>query len=251
MRLPFRRASCVTRNSASSRGSYLSFTQRSLFVAGLLIGLLALAAPVLADHIGPHRTVPSFVWKRLACHYQAVHDPPGPGFFGCTLDLYEPPGGLCASTGSVVGLFNPAVCSGWPGSCDSLPCDISLSDSVQGCSPGDAGCELVEETTTYPPATIAAHLQNCTLSDGWCITPPTLHLAGAEPVSGETILTIEGTRNGVHFACSGAVCDVPLLEGDNAFTFWARSSFGDTSEMGTLSAQVDTLGPSVSIPDSW
>ena len=64
----FRRACLATRSSPSFRGSYFSFTQQSLFAAGLLIGLLAIAAPALADHIGPHRTVPNFVWERLACH---------------------------------------------------------------------------------------------------------------------------------------------------------------------------------------
>jgi hypothetical protein len=37
-----------------------------------MIGLLGIVGPALAGHIGPHRTVSTFAWKRLACHYQAV-----------------------------------------------------------------------------------------------------------------------------------------------------------------------------------
>jgi hypothetical protein len=137
--------------------------------------------------------VPTGVRKRLACHYEAVHDPPGPGFFGCTLDLYEPPNGACASTGSVADHFKPAVCLGWPGDCTTLPCDISPAETIKSCSAGDPGSDLVQEMTTYPRATIASELWNCTLSDGSCITSPTLHLVGTERLRGETILLLQGT----------------------------------------------------------
>jgi type II secretory pathway pseudopilin PulG len=43
----------------------------------------------------------------------------------------------------------------------------------------------------------------------------------------------------------GASCDVPLLEGENNFTFWALSSWGDSSRMGSLSARVDTRPPQI------
>jgi len=42
-----------------------------------------------------------------------------------------------------------------------------------------------------------------------------------------------------------ASCDVPLLEGENNFTFWALSSWGDSSRMGSLSARVDTRPPQI------
>jgi hypothetical protein len=39
---------------------------------------------------------------------------------------------------------------------------------------------------------------------------------------------------------------VPLLEGQNDFTFWALSSWGDSSLMGTASGKVDTQPPTIS-----
>jgi hypothetical protein len=110
---------------------------------------------------------------------------------------------------------------------------------------------MEEQTVLLPEATIAGVLQSCSLVDGWCTSSPTLHLSAVEPVAGESISLIEGTRNGEPFACSGVVCDVPLLEGSNTFTFWALSTWGDSSQMGTFSALVDSLGPTLSIPDSW
>lgn len=107
----------------------------------------------------------------------------------------------------------------------------------------NSGCtewwEEQEVTITLPEATISADLQNCGLVDGWCTNSPTLQLTGSEPVDGEVITLIEGTRNGETFACTGNSCAVPGLEGDNSFTFWAHSSWGDTSQMGSLSAKVD------------
>ena len=97
----------------------------------------------------------------------------------------------------------------------------------------------------------SAHLQGCNLQDGWCTTSPSLHLTAAEPVAGQSITIIEGTRNGEPFACPGAVCDVPLLQGGNDFTYWALSTWGDSSQMGTYSARVDSVGPTIDIPDTW
>lgn len=78
-------------------------------------------------------------------------------------------------------------------------------------------------------------------------TLPTLSLNGSEPLAGYNILAIEGSLNGQTFACSGSACDVPLNEGNNDFTFWALSSYGDSSEMGTLSVKVDTVSPNVGL----
>jgi hypothetical protein len=90
-------------------------------------------------------------------------------------------------------------------------------------------------------------LQNCTLQNGWCVTVPQLDLTASEPLSGYDILTIEGTLNGQTFACPYANCSVTLNEGDNDFAFWALSSWGDSSTMGTLSAKVDSISPGVGL----
>ncbi|MEW6569511.1 MAG: hypothetical protein AB1449_15375 [Chloroflexota bacterium] len=65
--------------------------------------------PALADYLGPNRTVTTWVWRRLRCHYQATYDPPGPGWWGCRLDLYEPPDGSCAPMSPATLLPRPAV----------------------------------------------------------------------------------------------------------------------------------------------
>jgi len=106
--------------------------------------------------------------------------------------------------------------------------------------------EVVETITYLPEATIQETLLNCNLQNGWCSTAATLHLEGTEPLAGENILAIEGTLNGETFACQGSICDVPLDSGNNNFTFWALSSYGDSSQMGILSAQVDALPPEIS-----
>lgn len=64
-------------------------------------------------------------------------------------------------------------------------------------------------------------------------------------MAGYQITLIEGTRNGETFACNGTSCDIPLLEGENAFTFWALSSWGDSSRMGSLTVRVDTRPPQI------
>lgn len=119
----------------------------------------------------------------------------------------------------------------------------------------NSGCtewrEEQEVTITLPEATIDSVLENCHPVNGWCTNSPTVSLTGSEPVDGEMITLIEGTRNGETFACPGDSCDVPGLEGENSFTFWAHSSWGDTSQMGTLSFKVDSEGPFIGIPDSW
>ncbi|MCF6278090.1 MAG: hypothetical protein L3J16_04985 [Anaerolineales bacterium] len=105
--------------------------------------------------------------------------------------------------------------------------------------------KVVEVVDNLPEATIAGTLQNCNEHNGWCTNAATLHLAGAEPLAGESILALEGTRNGEAFLCQSDSCDIPLVAGTNDFTFWALSSYGDSSRMGTLSAKVDAIAPEI------
>lgn len=216
------------------------------FIVFLIAAFLTL--PALAEHIGPHRTVSTFVWERLACHYEAVYDPPGAGWYGCTLDLFGPPDSTCDSTSSVKSYFNSAAC-GWPAgfSCETLPCDISRTGGIQSCSEGNEGCRAVEKQFNLPQAGIIGSVA-CSVpgSGGWCRGGAELALSGSEPLAGYVILTLEGTRNGEIFACPGAACSVPLNEGTNGFTFWARSSYGDTSSMGSADGKLDSAAPTIS-----
>ena len=142
--------------------------------------------------------------------------------------------------------------------------DWDCSHGDRGCSSGGGACNeandgarscnreegVREETVTYDPATIAGTV-NCTLVKGWCngASVPELALSASEPVAGQSILLIEGTRNGESFACqNGEVnCSVQLLEGENSFNFWALSSWGDSSLMGNQTARVDTVPPEVGL----
>ena len=60
MQRPFRRASRASPQTPTHRGPYLKFTKQSLFFAGVLIGLLAMAAPALAHYFGPDRVTIGF-----------------------------------------------------------------------------------------------------------------------------------------------------------------------------------------------
>jgi len=85
--------------------------KRFLLIAGIAAGLLAVAIPALADYLGPDRSVSTWTMERLVCDYQAVYDPPGGGYYGCGLTLYEPPDGTCES--NVDAYFTSSAC-GWP-----------------------------------------------------------------------------------------------------------------------------------------
>jgi len=115
------------------------------------------------------------------------------------------------------------------------------------CSAGQTGCRSVAQTVTHPPATISGNI-NCpqTGDNGDCTAAASLSLSGNEPLSGYHITNLEGTRNGDAFLCEGSSCTISLLEGANAFTFWALSDWGDSSEMGSANRAVDTRSPSVS-----
>ena len=218
----------------------------------VLLGLLVVV-PVLADYIGPDRTETVYVNRRKRCHYVAVHDPAGPGYDSCTLNLYVPPNDGCPS--NVSGYFsnNPHSCgSGWPSdwpSCCNDPgtsCSITPSSSIVSCTAGDTGCRSVAQTVTHDPATISGNI-NCpqTGDNGDCTAAASLSLSGNEPLSGYHITDLEGTRNGDAFLCEGSSCTISLVEGANAFTFWALSDWGDSSEMGSANRGVDTRPPSV------
>lgn len=72
-----------------------------------------------------------------------------------------------------------------------------------------------------------------------CETLPKLHLMAVEPLPNEHIIAIQGTIGNDYFSCSGDECIVPLpATGVNGVgvTFWADSSFGDSTE--TFTAQI-------------
>jgi len=227
-----------------------SVPRRSLAGLAFILALgllLVFAVPALADYLGPNRTVSVWQWERLQCHYEAVYDPPDGPWVGCTLELYASPDSGCPSTSSVAGYFTPSAC-GWAQAwCQTEGCDISVSSSTVGCSEGEPGCTAVEHFTTLPEASINGSV-SCGVPgySGWCLSSAALSLSGNEPLSGYSILALEGSRNGDTFACPGHNCAVPIPEGTSDFTYWAISSWGDTSRMGAASGRLDTQPPAIS-----
>ncbi|MCJ7708670.1 MAG: hypothetical protein MUO38_13775 [Anaerolineales bacterium] len=202
------------------------------FLLALGVGLV-MTVPALADYLGPDRHVVDMVEVRAPAndYWTCGNRNPPPGILGtCILHHPDNP---CPDAGG----HHPSKeqqrdwCRWGTNYPDYTGC---------GCTPAYA-----YQTIEYdlPEATVSGELQGCVLSNGWCVTSPGLYLAGAEPVAGYEILVLEGTRNGEPFACAGDLCDVPLLEGENGFTFWALSSYGDSSQMGSFAGRVDTQAP--------
>ncbi|MCI0552622.1 MAG: hypothetical protein L0287_16855 [Anaerolineae bacterium] len=211
-----------------NRSDLIRIKRKTIFYFVIIIIALASVTPVLADYLGPNRTVTETTSV-------------------CSVVLYE-----CKYVPAKDDWRYKKV-DDWSCSNESKPWQAySSQPSSQGCFAATAGDTYWEHeetqqevTTTYPPATISGSLQNCTLKNGWCVTAPQLSMSGNEPVSGYNILAVEGSLNGQTFACSTANCSVPLKQGNNSFTYWALSSWGDSSMMGTLTAKVDSQLPSI------
>lgn len=202
--------------------------RRWIFSFVIVIMALTVATPVLAEYIGPNRTITetSTVCKVILYECKYVEEKgewkyKQDGSWSCSLESKP-----------------------WQAySSNKHPCNDTLH--TNGYQYWEREDITQTETNTYPPATINGVLQSCTLQNGWCSTPPQLSLSGVEPVPGYNIFSIEGTLNGQSFACTNANCNVPLSQGNNNLTYWALSSFGDSSTMGTLTAKVDSQLPSI------
>jgi hypothetical protein len=200
---------------------------RNVSILVILVIALVVVTPVLAAYTGPgNRTVSVST--------------------SCTIVLQE-----CMFV-AAKGDYRDHQTNSWSCSNESKPWRSYPSQPpTGGCSKGQDGYQHWEkeensQLVTYQPATITGTLQNCTLKNGWCSTTPQLSLTTNEPMPGKNITAIEGSLNSQYFACTGASCIVPLQQGNNNFTYWADSSFNDTSLMGTLSAKVDTVLPVIS-----
>ena len=210
------------------QSSFVRIKRKTIFYLIVAILTLGIVTPALAAYLGPDRVVTEATSNCKVILYECQYVPAKDDWRYKKADDWS-----CSNEGKP-----------WQA--------YSSNPSSQGCFAGTAGDSywskeetLQEVTTSYPPATINGSLQNCTSNNGWCNTAPKLSLSGVEPVAGYNILAIEGTLNGQTFACSGANCSVSLSEGNNSFTFWALSSWGDSSEMGTFTTKVDSQMPSI------
>ncbi|MGH2626344.1 MAG: Ig-like domain-containing protein, partial [Anaerolineales bacterium] len=182
---------------------------------------MAVTLPALAEYLGPDRTTVEEVVVRDPDHdvWTLTHVDPFDGYSDVCLVLHT---------------------------CEEHP-SVERQAALCGWVADNSGCEEAYKTelrpTTLPEATVSADLSNCSPHLGWCSAAARLHLAAAEPLAGYEITGIEGTRSGEAFFCAADRCDLPLLEGENDLTFWALSSYGDSSLMGSISARVDTTPP--------
>ena len=101
-----------------------------------------------------------------------------------------------------------------------------------------------------PPAKAWVSLEGCNPipPENLCERLPTLLLTGEEPLPNEKITSVEGTFNGVPFACDGASCALPLTTTTRdgvSVEFWANSSFGDSSLHYTAQVRVIDAGVSL------
>jgi hypothetical protein len=212
----------------SDQSCVLRIKRKTLsYFAAILLALVSVT-PVLADYLGPNRTKTetSTACKVVLyeCEYVAAKD----------IWKYKSTDSWACSNESKPWRDYPS---------NSHTCNDNLHDAGYQYWEREDSSETV--TNTYPPATINGSLQNCALQNGWCVNTPQLSLSADEPVLGYNIIAVEGTLNGQNFACANSSCSVPLNEGDNNFTYWALSSWGDSSVMGTLNAKVDSQLPTI------
>ncbi len=104
-----------------------------------------------------------------------------------------------------------------------------------------------------PPATVWVSLEGCDSVDksgtNICESTPILVLKGDEPLPNQHILRVEGTMDGQPFTCD-ATCKLQLAPTDDSgvkLTFWAWSSYGDSSDV--FSAQVRVATAADNNPD--
>jgi hypothetical protein len=123
---------------------------------------------------------------------------------------------------------------------DTQPCNFSLVTSTSQC-PGvyllqvDSRTEERQIEVELPKPQVYLSIENCNSPPGdtRCTSRPNLVLTGDEPLPNETIISIQGTMNGVPFSCMGSQCSLPLQPTgmDGALIqFWGDSSFGDSTE---------------------
>jgi hypothetical protein len=198
----------------------------------IVLTALGIATPVLADYLGPNRTVTQTVGTCKVLLYKCQYVENKKDY------RYHQSSSWSCSLESKPWQAYPS---------NSKPCNEGQNEGYQYWEREEGSEQIV---TTHPPATIAGSI-NCTLQNGWCRsgTDPQLALSANEPLSGQRITLIEGALNGVTFACpaDATSCNIPLNQGTNDFTYWALSSWGDSSTMGSATAKVDTVPPDVGL----
>ncbi len=221
-----------------------------LIIIGVII--LSIAIPVLATYTGPNRTTTVKVCEKVkvidGCDYNAtvkglkVYDDPS-----ITPTDHQWP---CTISRNVCG--NPSA-SSWKTFCDkSFPgvtwVTSNVLPPVQEIEIFHMEEQCHNETVAAPPATVNGSVSCTNGTNGWCRSDATLNITGSDPNPANTIIAIEGTRNGTDFACASDTCQIDATgNGSFAFEYWAVSSYGDTSYKGNTTITVDKEAPVVGL----
>lgn len=153
-----------------------------------------------------------------------------------------------------------------------MVCRCAYADPGGRCADNDYGCfcgappynntalytcyedEPRYVNVTHNPATASGSFTCGTWgSNGWCRGGASLNVSGSEPVSGYSIIRMEGNYTGGNEAavsCSGASCGFTPPQGQGTFWYWAVSSYGDTSAKNSLAYKFDAGAPTVSLSPS-
>lgn len=123
---------------------------------------------------------------------------------------------------------------------ESEPCPSSTKSDAHTC-PGyylflaDSAPREKDVTIKLPPPEVTIKIAHCS-SDGnnqECPKIPHLLIQATEPLPNEHITQIQGHLNNIPFVCQGSTCEVPLRPTTDRgvpLSFWADSSYGDSSE---------------------
>ena len=216
----------------------------SLIIAA--ISLLIITGVVWAAYEGPNRTVSTSEWLRRRCYYEARYSGER-----CEATIYYTPGTTCPAAADLAGIFNPSYCgAGWLWTCTSVPCSYTRDGRLEDCTPSQPHCREVSSTTTLDPATASANFTCGSWGPPgppqWCAGGAAIDFSANEPISPEVITYIE--------TYSGTLCDpedAPTVsctwagggEGAQTIDYWAHSTYGDTSEMRSVTWRLDTVPP--------
>ena len=165
-------------------------------------------------------------------------------FFGAVAVLAAYTGPMNRTTSGVCRIIHKHqgvwVCTENCGQPEEHLCTQACADAG-GCDSADT-----QDTsgTTLPPATVSGTaICNSPGNNGWC-RAGVLSLSSNEPVGGYYITGIEGDPG---MLCGGAVCAWGFPQGYTNLSFWALSSFGDSSYASSASMYLDSVAPALTL----
>lgn len=207
------------------------------WLAACLSALVLLAGPraAFAEPEGPGRSQTLTV--QVSRHTWWLSDAKS-GDLLCTLAVDHD--GLPAR-GEVLELCGAETYQAW---LDSPAC-ASTDETCEGVLLHEVDVSRVDKqiVVQLPNPSAEISLRGCDAfePDGACRQLPSLVIHGVEPLPNESISGIRGTMEGVTFSCEAAECEVPLQPTGTRgrwLTFWAQSSFGDSTEHYTAKVRV-------------